>query len=236
MKYLFLLITFSVSFGYGQSEMVKPKNLEELFQYLDQNLDDTTLYNFKNLPEEYAVSSMNSSFKFWFKSKWGIWKQKGMKEFFNNHGISLPINMSRIALTSYYRYLHSNPINMQNQLETINTEYFNVQYDTLDDGSIEFYFPEIKKRLEKAQEELNLSSFVGDTVLVTLSGTKGLFNRFTIFYGVAEITGYYSPWMLQLTLVALNKDERIKANYKVGDVINEQIFSCKFVPPKTWKR
>jgi len=238
MRYIIIILIFSTSVCFGQAKEPlegKPKTFEETFAYLDQMFDDTATYNFMLFPEDVAISRLHFPFGMWVRNNWGLWKESELKTFFNDHGVYQPDAMSSIIFTSYYRHLHNKPIDFQGQVERLKRINSNIQVDTLDNGSVQVSYPELEKEDRTTTEELFKYYPVGDTVLVTLTGKKGLFRRSVTFKGMATIKGHIEDKLL-LTLIMLKKDDKVKTDYKVGEEINAWNASCTLIPPKNWKK
>ena len=238
MKIKLTLVLILISFlSYGQNNDIlkgKPKTLEETFYYLDEMIGDTLKYNFMILPEDVATSRLNFLFGMWIRNDWGLWKNSDLEQFFLRKGVVHPDDMSGIILTSYHRKLNREPIDLNGQINRIERIYNTMQIDTLDNGQIQVTYPELSIG-KTTNEELRKYYSKGDSVIVTLSGKKGLFKKNVTFNSVAIIEGYKEN-KLQLKLIELNKSDKIKTEYKIGDKIDAWAASCSLIPPKNWKK
>ena len=229
------ILTASVCFGQANEPLKgKPKTLEDTFVYLDQIIDDTTTYNFMTLPDDVAVSRLHFPFGMWIRNNWGLWKGSDLKNYFEKQGVYHPDAMSSIIFTSYYRHLHNDSIDLKGQVERLHRINSNIQVDTLENGTVQISYPDLEKEDRTTPEELLNYYPIGDTVLVTLSGKKGLFKKYVSFKGLATIKGYMENKLI-LTLIELKKDDKVKADYKIGEEIDVWTASCTLLPPKNWK-
>jgi hypothetical protein len=214
---IILVLSFSACFGQEQDLFKgKPKTLEDTFVFLDQKFNDTATYNLMVLPEDVVVSRLQFPFGMWIRNNWGLWKKSDLKSFFEKEGIYHPEAMTTIIFTSYYRYLHNDSIDLKGQIERLNRINSNKEKRTTTAELFEYY-P------------------VGDSVLVTLSGEKGLFKKSVTFKGVGKINGYTEN-KLQLTLIELIKSDKIKAEYTIGEEVDAWADSCTLIPPKNWRK
>jgi len=236
-KAIIIILTLVSVLSFGQNEAKlkgKPETLEETFQYLDQMIGDTLKYNFMILPEDVATSRLHFPFGMWIRNEWGLWKNSDLKRYFLEKGIEHPDDMSGIIFTSYHRFLNEKPIDIEGQIEKINRIYNTMEIDTLDNGQVRVSYLELLIG-QTTNEELLEYYPKGDTVLVTLSGKKGLFKKYVTFTALAQIKGYEENKLI-LELLKLNKSEKIKSDYQVGDEINARMTSCSLIPPKNWKK
>jgi hypothetical protein len=238
MKHLIFIFIFSFSFLLGQTKQKlsgKPATLEETYKYLDAIFDDTSTYNFMRLPEDVAVSRLHFPLGMYIRNNWGLWKGSELKTYFLQKGVYHPEAMSSIIFTSYHRHLLNQPVDLNGQVERYKRINSNVVIDTLANGNVHFSFPELAKEKRTSLQELFEYYPKGDTVLVQLSGKKGIFRKYTPFKGVAIITGYRENKLL-LTLIRLRKDDKTKSEYIVGQEIDSWTESCTLIPPKNWKK
>ena len=236
-KLILIILTLTSILSFGQIEdklKGKPKTLEETFQYLDQMIGDTLKYNFIILPEDVATSRLHFPFGMWIRNEWGLWKNSDLKKYFLEKGIEHPDDMSGIIFTSYHRFLNNEPIELNEQINRIKRIYGTMQIDTLDNGQVRVSYPELLNG-RTTNEELFEYYPKGDSVLVTLSGKKGLFNKYVTFNGLAIIKGH-SEDKLILKLIKLNKTDKVKSDYKIGNEIDVRPASCSLIPPRNWKK
>jgi hypothetical protein len=238
MRHVIFIFIFPFSFLLGQTDHKlsgKPATLEETYKYLNAIFDDTSTYNFTTLPEDVAVGRLHFPFGTYIRNNWGLWKGSDLKNYFLQKGVYHPEAMSSIIFTSYHRHLLNEPIDLDGQVERYKRINSNVLRDTLPNGNVQVSFPELAKEKRTSLQELFEYYPKGDTVLVQLSGKKGIFRKYTLFKGIAIITGYREN-KLHLTLIRLQKDNKIRSEYFVGQEIDTWTESCTLIPPKDWKR
>lgn len=237
MKNLTIILTFVVSVCFGQTNEPldgKPKTLKGTFPYLDQKFDDTTMYNLTILPEDVVTRRLNFPFGMWIRNDWGLRKNSELKNYFNSQGVYNPEIMTSIIFTSYHRYLNNDSIDFQGQIDRFNRINSNKVIDTLENGGIQVSFPELAKEKRTRNAELFEYYPIGDTVLVSLKGTKGLFRKTVHFKSLAETKGYTDDKLI-LKLGQLMKEDRVKTEYQSGKEIRAWAETCSLIPQKIGK-
>jgi hypothetical protein len=93
-----------------------PADLDGCFKELDKMLNPQLIREMKSGTEE-DMYVCHFGLGKWMRNHWGLWSDSVLAEYFNTIGISHPDDMSGIILTSYYRYLHNEPINLNEQVQ-----------------------------------------------------------------------------------------------------------------------
>ena len=164
---LFLGIIFllSFNFGYSQNDCKKkynedyvPKNLNDAVRYLDCMWSEKDKAEFKNIPEDEAVSELHFGTGKAIRNNWGLWKKRKnrLKLYFNIRGISHPDDISSIILTSFHRHLNNREIELKTQIKSYK-EYW--------DNANKKYEEEQRLLSERLKIEFENYS-LGDTVYI----------------------------------------------------------------------
>jgi hypothetical protein len=112
MRYnLLIILLFAISTAFGQEVSkkevnYKPVNLEEAVNQLKIIHHDTTKQKILEMSEDEFLAGAHFGLGMWIRNNWGLWKGKELAIYFNSIGIYHPDDMSGIILTSYYRELH----------------------------------------------------------------------------------------------------------------------------------
>jgi glutathione peroxidase-family protein len=93
-----------------------PKDLEDAFSELKKMLSPALLNEIR-LKSEKDVIEYHHGFGTWLRNNWGLWAGSRLAQYFRQLGINHPDDMSGIILTSFWRYLHSQPIKLEEQVE-----------------------------------------------------------------------------------------------------------------------
>ncbi len=99
---------------------IKPKNLEECFDYLTKNTPYANIKEFKQTPEREAIVRTHDNTGRFIRNHWELWKwdtKNELVKYFNNLGIYHPDDMSCIILTSLHRHLNSRKIKLEKQVK-----------------------------------------------------------------------------------------------------------------------
>jgi hypothetical protein len=124
MKYYLTLaiLIFSFSALNGQSisrkEMrYKPVNLEEAVIQLTKILPDTTQQKILLMTENEFLGGSHFGLGMWIRNNWGLWRGGELAKEFNVKGIFHPDDMSGIILKCYYRQLHTQNWELEEQIK-----------------------------------------------------------------------------------------------------------------------
>ena len=93
-----------------------PKDLEDAFIELKTMLSPALLNEIR-LKSEKGMIDYHHGFGTWLRNNWGLWAGSRLAQYFKQLGINHPDDMSGIILTSFWRHLHSQPIELEEQVE-----------------------------------------------------------------------------------------------------------------------
>lgn len=94
-----------------------PKDLEDAFIELMRMLSPALLNEIK-LKSEKDMIEYHHGLGTWLRNNWGLWAGSRLAQYFRQLGINHPDDMSGIILTSFWRHLHSQPIKLDEQVES----------------------------------------------------------------------------------------------------------------------
>lgn len=116
---LILFFTCLFALTSCKSQITLPKNLDEAVLYFQQHWTKTELNNFKNKPEEDAVTELHFGTGMWIRNNWihGD-RDTALRNYFKNLGIYAPDDISSIILTSLHRTLNKKDIDLNKQVKT----------------------------------------------------------------------------------------------------------------------
>jgi hypothetical protein len=92
-----------------------PSSLEDSFQELKRMLNPELIKKMQQNPEE-QMAEYHMGLGLWMRNNWGLWRGSRLKTYFNGIGIFHPDDMSGIILDSFWRYLNSKSINLNEQV------------------------------------------------------------------------------------------------------------------------
>lgn len=116
---LILFFTCLLTLTSCKSQITLPKNLDESVLYFQQHWTKTELYNFKNKPEEDAVTELHFGTGMWIRNNWVHGdRDTALSNYFKDLGIYAPDDISTIILTSLHRTLNKKDIALNKQIET----------------------------------------------------------------------------------------------------------------------
>jgi hypothetical protein len=135
-----------------------PKNLNDAISYLDCKWSDKDKEDFKNTPEDDAVTELHFGTGQAIRNNWGLWRKRKnrLNLFFNIRGIRHPDDISSIILTSFHRHLNSKDIDLKRQIK-----YYKEYWKK---ARIEYQEKE-KRQNEECEKEF-LTFVVGDTIKI----------------------------------------------------------------------
>lgn len=94
-----------------------PVNLGEALVELDHLIDDAGRHEVMALSSSKDMSQYHHIFGMWLRNNWGLWSGSVLAEYFNSIGIQHPDDMSGIILTSYWRWKHNQPFDLDEQVD-----------------------------------------------------------------------------------------------------------------------
>src|SRR5277367_2419498 len=71
---------------------------------------------FLNDPEDDACGRLHFGLGMWLRNNWGLWGGGALQTWFNSKGIKHADDMSGILITTVYRQLHNQPIDLDRQI------------------------------------------------------------------------------------------------------------------------
>lgn len=98
-----------------------PKDLTDCFNQIDGFWNDSIKTQVKSWTEEEFCANAHFGFGMWMRNNWGLWGGSRLQAYFNDKGIYHPDDMSGIILTSYYRYLKGDKIELKKQIRFYKT-------------------------------------------------------------------------------------------------------------------
>jgi hypothetical protein len=99
-----------------------PKDLDDCFVELEKMLP-TTLINEMKKSSERDMISYHDNLGRWLRNNWALWAGSRLSAYFNRLGIQHPDDMSGIIFTSFWRHLHSQPVRLEEQIESTKEYY-----------------------------------------------------------------------------------------------------------------
>ena len=93
-----------------------PRNLEEGFEYLNDELRDGQIKLFKEMDEDEATTKCHHGLGQYLRNSLGLWSGSELKDFFIELGLWHADDMSDVILTSYHRHLNGHDINLEDQV------------------------------------------------------------------------------------------------------------------------
>ena len=117
MKTIVFLLGFSVSLVYNVLQEQMPRNVDEAVTFFEKQWTEKQKQDFKNKPENNAVTKLHYSVGLWIRNNWIYGKRnKALAEYFLKLGIRAPDDMSSIILISLHRKLNNKPIDLNEQV------------------------------------------------------------------------------------------------------------------------
>lgn len=115
-----------------------PKNLEDCFKQIDGFWADSVKTKVKGWSEDEFISKAHMGFGMWMRNNWQLWAGSRLSKYFNELGIYHPDDMSGIILDSYYRYLNSQEIKLEEQIQSCKDYWERAKKKDLDRKAAEF--------------------------------------------------------------------------------------------------
>ena len=94
-----------------------PEDLEDAFVELKKMLSPALL-NEMRLKSEEDMIGYHHGLGTWLRNNWGLWAGSRLAQYFRQLGVNHPDDMSGIILTSFWRHLHSQPVRLDEQVES----------------------------------------------------------------------------------------------------------------------
>jgi hypothetical protein len=208
-----------------KGKFCQPVNIEEACICLNQLIDDTTKYNFMLFPEDVSVRRLYFSIGMNMRNVWGLHGNSDLSMYFKKLGVQNADDASSIIITSFYRFLHNKPIQLDSQIALKREIYRNVVFKA---GT--YYFP---LHLMKRTPDSVLVRYypVGDTVIVYVyAEERKFFAKYASSLTGTAIVQEQKLDKLLVRMITLQYESKKKAEYKVGDVFETDINSCYLIP------
>ena len=93
-----------------------PKDLPDTFTELDKMLSPALRAEMRQ-GNESGMIRYHFGLGMWIRNNWGLWKGLRLAKWFTGYTIHVPDDMSGMILTSYWRYLHHQPIAFDAQVK-----------------------------------------------------------------------------------------------------------------------
>ncbi len=100
---------------------VRPNTVHEAVFYLRDNLPERDIERIKDTEEMSFVGNAltGDGMGRWIIEEWKLWSPGRLNTFFNRNGISQPLEMAEVILTSLHRHLNGRPMHINQQMEEI---------------------------------------------------------------------------------------------------------------------
>lgn len=94
-----------------------PRTLEEALATLKERVSAEILLQFAQAQDEHVALRYDDSLGAWIRHNWGLRSENGpLYEDLYRRGLRHPDDMSRLILTRFWRHLHAQPLEVQEQL------------------------------------------------------------------------------------------------------------------------
>lgn len=93
-----------------------PGTLDECFVALKQKFLPKELQTFFDTEEDVLLGKYHFSWGLWLRNAWGLQKGSRLTHYFQQMGINESDDMSSIILKSFWRHLHEQPLDLENQI------------------------------------------------------------------------------------------------------------------------
>jgi len=94
-----------------------PKDLNDCFSQIDKFWNDSIITEVLKMTEEEFIATSHFGIGLWIRNNWRLWGGSRLSKYFNELGVSHPDDMSGIILTSYYRKLNNQDIELEKQID-----------------------------------------------------------------------------------------------------------------------
>jgi len=98
-----------------------PADLAEALRELEKRTPAESLEAYRNAPEEVVVRKLFFGLGRWIIHNWGFYEGSRLSHSLRQQGVAHPDDMARVIMTSYHRYLNGRPLDLESQIETIQT-------------------------------------------------------------------------------------------------------------------
>ena len=102
-----------------------PKNIEEAFIELGKIVGNEGANEIRTSPDE-NMSEYHLGLGVWLRNKWGLWEGSSMTNYFKELGICHPDDMTGIILTTFWRKVNNQAINLQELIRSYQAYWQNL--------------------------------------------------------------------------------------------------------------
>jgi len=213
--------------GISKKELkYKPVNLDEAVLQLIKILPDTTQQSFFSMDENEFFMNTHMGLGLWIRNNWGLWKGGKLANYFKSKKIFHPDNMSGIILRCYYRQLHNQDWELDEQIKVyqdaweLSQEHFRkLKTDAAYQKRVQFVQDSMK--IEYLNYKKTLWK-IGTVISVNLSYQCGLIN----FGESIKVKGIIIGWQNESVVVKITqyfdeskKKRVIKCNNIKDDIV-----------------
>jgi hypothetical protein len=124
-----------------------PNNLEESFAELDRILPQSEKLMIR-LSSDSSMLSYHRGLGMALRNEWGLWQGSKISKYFKDQGIHHADDMSSIILKSYWKRLHNQPLQLEEQIA-----YYKVYWEKVRQQEAEEK-AEIPKRIKRVQDAM----------------------------------------------------------------------------------
>ena len=93
-----------------------PKDLNDAIAELDKDFPDSLKIEIRKMTEDDFSARYHMGTGMWMRNNWGLWSGSRLSRYFNNLEVYHPDDMSGIILSSFYRSLTNQPIELEEQV------------------------------------------------------------------------------------------------------------------------
>ncbi len=109
--------TTNASKGPKEKEIYIPKDLEDAHRELEKLFPKVELEKIKASEDESVMNPYHLGFGTWLRNNWGLWNGSRLRDYFNEMGIYHPEDMSGILFDTFWRKLHNQPLQLEEQVQ-----------------------------------------------------------------------------------------------------------------------
>lgn len=96
-----------------------PTDINDCFVELERMLTPKFVSRLKKGSQEDLIEH-HMGLGMWMRNNWGLWRESRLQRYFIGLGVRHPDDMSGIILTCFWRHINGLPIELENQVETLN--------------------------------------------------------------------------------------------------------------------
>lgn len=156
-----------------------PKNIDEAVAYFEIHWSENEKKEFKEKPEQRAVSELHFSTGLWIRNQWIRGGDTDLVNQFNAMGIFAPDDMSSIILTSLHRKLNNLPLDIDGQVE-----YYKAYWKPIE---------ECESKIRQTAVENYDKHKVGDTIKIYMYVDTSYGQRNAVLLNCPNIDWQFNP-------------------------------------------